>query len=437
MSIQTQTEKAFKNLREARKAILGRGGEIPPKAGLKDLANAIYNIPADTSLAFQEDDSIAYRKTVPSKAEEYALVSKVGGMSYKTKNLLPISTEASQTFNGITYTNNKDGTWTLNGTATERSYKYLMWASDFSPQKGAYTLSGAITDKCTLHIDVIKGGTYVNGYVDYGNGVPMDISKYDYTGLNVFVVINAGVTVNNLVIKPMFNEGTTALPYEPYFKGLRDTKVTSLESRGIDDGILGTFTIPTSIVNRDDWGRGVSETYYNGIEYRDGRWYYIKRTNRKVFDGTENTWSAYTSGWTENNANGKYCYLYGFGTSGKLLAYQSSVCNMFNNVDGAFWGNNPGTNGIGNYCDHTSVANCYFVTSYPTLAEWKAHLAELYASGNPLIIEYALAEPIEEDITDLINSGFLKVEGGGSVIAYNAYAQDAPSTIKYTVKVGS
>ena len=87
MSVKTELDKIVSNLRDARKAILGRGGEISSTAGLKDLPNAIFNIPADASLAFQEDSSLAYEKIVPSNAEEYAAVMKIGGLSMPNNNL--------------------------------------------------------------------------------------------------------------------------------------------------------------------------------------------------------------------------------------------------------------------------------------------------------------------------------------------------------------
>lgn len=87
MSVKTELDKTIFNLRETRKAILARGGEIPTTAGLKDFPNAIFNIPADASLAFQEDNSLAYEKIVPSNAEEYAAVMEIGGLSIPNNNL--------------------------------------------------------------------------------------------------------------------------------------------------------------------------------------------------------------------------------------------------------------------------------------------------------------------------------------------------------------
>ena len=77
----------------------------------------------------------------------------------------------------------------------------------------------------------------------------------------------------------------------------------------------------------------------------------------------------------------------------------------------------------------------FLVETYPTVEELKAHLAELYANGNPLVVEYALAEPIETDISAYLgNDSFIAVEGGGTITAVNEYEYDAPSTINYIYK---
>jgi hypothetical protein len=536
MSLRTETQKSLNYLRESRKAILGRGGEISPTAGSKDLPDAIFNIPADTSLAFREDDSIAYRKIVPSKAEEYALVKKIGGMSYKCNNLIPFPYKTlwqnnSQIgvpieMNGVTFTVNADGSVYALGEASAVIYFHLC-QKDF----GGSALAGMSTSATA-------------------NGFTAKDCAYDANNKITMIIIESGAIVDKIYY-PMVNYGTTALPYEPFFKGLRDTKVTSLESRGknlfnankpnlcrfgftdeiyelashsiyipcegnttytiskvgnitetmlrlgttdvtptigvkilnknvggsdinsltltthanakylvamittsrfsgdinevlstiqIECGetateykpfeVLDTFAIPTSIVNREDWGRGVSEAYHTDIEYRDGRWYYIKRTKRLVCNGTE--------GWMLGGTSD-------YPTLCRVELYYTDVLNV-STSDNAIKSNlYPSRTSGDTYRKNIGISTSsqyiqIYDTEYNTdnIGLWKSHLADLYASGNPLIIEYALAEPIEEDITDLIKgSKFLKTEGGGSIIAHNEYEQNAPSTIKYTVKVGS
>lgn len=88
MSLQSEISKTKEYLRQSRNAVLDRGGEISQTAGLKDLPSAIRSISADTSVAFQTDDSIAYVKTVPENAENRALLQSVGGMTYRVDDEL-------------------------------------------------------------------------------------------------------------------------------------------------------------------------------------------------------------------------------------------------------------------------------------------------------------------------------------------------------------
>lgn len=223
MSIKGEIEKTASYLRSARKAILGRGGEISPTAGLKDFPSAIYNIPADASLAFITDDAVAYRKVVPENASPYARVDRVGGMSYKTKNHISFPYKNNTTtLGGVTFTVNKDGTILVNGTATMLAQFIMVASADNKTiSSGNYTLSGGISDNIFIRTPF---GT------DKGSGLKFTVSTETQWYINI--TVNAGATASNVLIKPMLNEGSTALPYEPYFEGIRSAKVTELVSHG-------------------------------------------------------------------------------------------------------------------------------------------------------------------------------------------------------------
>jgi hypothetical protein len=53
--------------------------------------------------------------------------------------------------------------------------------------------------------------------------------------------------------------------------------------------------------------------------------------------------------------------------------------------------------------------------------------------GNPVTVVYALAEPIEEDISAYLFDESLIVEGGGTITAVNEYSQDLPTEITYLI----
>lgn len=200
-----------------------------------------------TPSPFVTDSTVAYQKEVPTNALPYAEVGKVGGMTRKCANLIPYPyVDGSITLNGIEWTVIADGTITANGTATENSFYPVMYAKDF--QNGKYHFKCLITASNGAYSYVIcNNGAY---FYDYGGGISFDVtsSQIQYIGL----CVESGVTVSNLVFKPMLNEGSTALPYEPYFEGLRSAPVTEVESVGanlLQQGFWNTWQCDASVAS--------------------------------------------------------------------------------------------------------------------------------------------------------------------------------------------
>ena len=191
---------------------------------ITNLENAITHEPYAT------DESVAYIKNVPanalSSAELSAEISIIGGMTRKCTNLLSYPyVNTTKTQNGVTFTDNGDGSITVNGTATSDTY-YLLNEVMYEANK-TYTLHGCPIGggvyTYRLYDDAIK-------LIDLGNGASISLSENKQG--KIYIYIGNGVTATNLVFKPMLNEGSTALPYEPYFEGLRSAPVTEVESVG-------------------------------------------------------------------------------------------------------------------------------------------------------------------------------------------------------------
>lgn len=183
----------------------------------------------ESSVKFTEVESTSYRTTAPNNVLPFAKVNKIGGMTHKTRNLIPPSTRTSYTNNGITYTVNKDGSIVANGTATaESNFEIqLTWNGEkISLVKGkTYTLSAGVSGPSNTTYRLIVQNTGYNQGADIGSSF---VAKY--TDYYAFIRIYSGYTANNLIFYPMLNEGTTALPFEPYFEGLRNAEVTELKS---------------------------------------------------------------------------------------------------------------------------------------------------------------------------------------------------------------
>lgn len=65
---------------------------------------------------------------------------EVSELVYSNKNILPATTAGTQTITGVTFTNNNDGTITVNGTATDNS-TYPLGTFDIK-KNTTLTLSG-------------------------------------------------------------------------------------------------------------------------------------------------------------------------------------------------------------------------------------------------------------------------------------------------------
>lgn len=181
------------------------------------------------------DDSIAYNKTVSDNVLSYATVTEIGGMSYKCENLIPFPYNTSTgTIHGVTFTVNNDGSVVANGAVSGEYNAAFYLCDNLMLSAGTYTLSGissAFGYKATITIYYKNESdeyTYINAY----GGEEKTFTLTTSTTCTIYLQILAGQTISNLTFYPMVNVGEIALPYQPYFTGLRDSKVTAIESVG-------------------------------------------------------------------------------------------------------------------------------------------------------------------------------------------------------------
>lgn len=131
------------------------------------------------------------------------------------KNLLPNKIQ-SKTVNGITCTNNNDGTVTLNGTTTAKTY-----LSPFYKDFISLSLDGNYTFSANTYNN-ISYALYHGSAETFFWGVTSD-KTFSATGSfdNVRPQINieSGITLNNVIVKFQLEKGSTATEYEPYTGG--------------------------------------------------------------------------------------------------------------------------------------------------------------------------------------------------------------------------
>ena len=129
---------------------------------------------------------------------------------------------STKTANGITYTDNKDGTITANGTATGRAAFELTSAINYTLPQGKYFLSGCpvggTNNTYYLYVNVLKkdGNSWkiVKTFYDYGEGVLCDLSNLTYDGITITITIMSGAVLDNAIFKPQLEVGTSATEFE-------------------------------------------------------------------------------------------------------------------------------------------------------------------------------------------------------------------------------
>lgn len=289
------------------------------------------------------------------------------------RNLIPYPYEEStKTENGITFTVNSDGSITANGTTTVNPSIFNL--AKISLNAGTYALRSFVNvanaGTCQFYIDIPSEPNDRTG-----NGVTFTLQD-DIVNKNVNIIVDPSQTVNNLIFKPMLQFGTTATAYEPY---ISDT--------------LSAET-PIELAEYDVVYPETGETK--------------RQSNTLTFDGTEE-W--YLTGNAENNF-----YNYRYYTPISVEAQKTKVpciCNKYDyklSVENDM-GNDIGILVIRGYVYIRLGSN----STIKNAAEWKAHLAELAAAGNPVTVTYKTAESTTE-ATPFNKSKYIAWKNGSETI---------------------
>lgn len=190
---------------------------------------------------------------------------------YTGRNLIPYPYyETTHEDNGITFTDNGDGSVTIDGTATGDSQFMFMSRHDdtMTLKAGTYTISGGCPkggSTSTYRLIVSKkdaeGVASKIGY-DLGEGLTFDVDGTE-TAIGVVMFINSGTTVSNLVVRPQLELGSVATDYEPYVGGIpspnpdypqeiQSVEVSEIKAHGKNVLDLSTFTITNTSVTIDE-----------------------------------------------------------------------------------------------------------------------------------------------------------------------------------------
>lgn len=246
-------------------------------------------------------------------------------------------------------------------------YTFSAYVKNGNENKGNVRFKIVYKDG-TENGEVLLNRTTIYEYITYTSALNKTI---DYISINYGSEGKMYIKNGELQIE----EGTQATPYEPY------------------KSQVATFPLG-------------EEKLMEGSYLADDGLHHSRK--QVVLDGSDD------EGWSEYTASGEYsgglhCYtgLYNMLRDSKK-ALSSSICSHFKNP--GTWVIVPSVAKYGTYQDNPNTFSRYFITDIPTLSEWKNWLAEQYANGTPLILEYELAEPETVPYTEAQQEDWDKIE---------------------------
>lgn len=173
---------------------------------------------------------------------------------------------ASVTTNGITLTNNGNGSVTVNGTAS--NYAPFRFTLESEIGINTFTMSANASKPIAENMIRMRVRNKEGSYAENGLS-ELDIARASrtFTGtLYVFeITILEGATIDNVTIYPQLELGTTATAYEPYVGTTTPIDLQGNELRSLPDGTRDTLEVDA-----------------------DGNVKLVKRVGEAVLDGTTN-----------------------------------------------------------------------------------------------------------------------------------------------------
>ena len=205
----------------------------------------------------------------------------------------------------------------------------------------------------------------------------------------------------------MLNEGTTALPYTPYFHD--------------------TLPIPEAVRALDGYGWGINADCYNYIDWKKKQ--FVKRVEKLVIDGTTANRKIHS---VNQHSSGMYYWNLYLNPKGIISSPLSCICNSLETYKSSDNTRKPGTLFLDNINGASTIVVYPLNQEYNTVELANTYLAEHYANGNPVTVYYELAEPIITDISNILPAdNYLYIENGGTIAAVNEFGYDVPNEIIY------
>ena len=260
------SEKNFVAYGDAESILTGYANRIKQSPTTFVGTQAQWNALSSSQKAEYELVDITDDEFSPSSFVDWESYGKLGA---KNLNSYPYYNPDSFTSNGVTFLVQSDGSVIANGTATANTF-YLFHqravkANSLTLPNGKYILSGCPSTGSNNTYKINANRTY-NGSSDVygsdvGQGLELTLAGDDYSNsevrLGVYIYIYSGVTLNNVLFKPMITlASVTDSDYEHFTPYAATNRQLTEQAAPIDDmnNILGAKNLlpnkaTTQVVN--------------------------------------------------------------------------------------------------------------------------------------------------------------------------------------------
>ena len=323
------------------------------------------------------------------------------GVTVTGKNLMRNfrTSDADMVSNGITFTTNRDGTFTANGVNDGNGASTLSLTPGsnwlYLP-KGTYTAFSNLTVAevgyfmLALYDKPSTSSTLYGNFYSYNTPETFTLEKGKFAWMCIRV--NKGYTADALVFRPQIELGTTATAYEPYsVQTLTVSTPNGLPGIPVESG--GNYTDETGqawICDEIDFARGV----------------YVQRIGKKIIQNGDSVVMYNGKSWLF-----RVGHLDGMLEANIGASLDKFLCNYFDAVEN-IWNSEQ----IGAIVNNATAVAC--IPGY-TADDVKAWIAQKNAEGNPLTFTYVLETPTETALSD------------EELTAYAALHTNKPNTTVY------
>ena len=182
------------------------------------------------------------------------------GTKVNSKNLLPNRQSDVVEANGMTFTKNKDGSLTLNGTTTSNTQYNLCPIGNIYLKPNTYVFSSGNNIPTSMWLTFRENGKDALGLTNVNSGT-FTLTENSKDAF-VYIFINKEVTINNLTIYPMISlEGGE---YEPY----ADEQLVPLDLKG-------------------NWVGAINDTIKDYVITDKKKYWLVKNVRKYTFTGSE------------------------------------------------------------------------------------------------------------------------------------------------------